>query len=79
MFMVAATALKEMSPALDDPTASLLPPLREIRTVSRHIARAVATEAQRDGVAEACSPQELEERLDRTMWSPEYRRMTRAC
>ncbi len=78
MFMVAATALKEMSPALDDPTASLLPPLREIRAVSRHIARAVATEAQRDRVAEACSPQELEERLDRTMWKPEYRRMTLA-
>ena len=78
MFMVAATALKEMSPALDNPQASLLPPLRDIRSVSRHIARAVATEAQREGVADPCSPEELDERLDQTMWKPEYRRMTRA-
>ena len=78
MFMVAAMALKEMSPVLDDPQASLLPPLRDIRSVSRHIASAVATEAQRSGVADACSPEELDERLDRTMWKPEYRRMTRA-
>ena len=77
MFMVAATALKEMSPALDNPQASLLPPLRDIRSVSLHIARAVATEAQREGVADPCPPEELDERLDRTMWKPEYRRMTR--
>ncbi len=76
MFMVAAAALKETSPALEDPRASLLPPLRKIRAVSRHIARAVATEAQRDGVAEPCTPQELDERLDRTMWRPEYHRLT---
>ena len=76
MFMVAAAALKETSPVLDDPWAPLLPPLREIRTVSRHIARAVATEAQREGVAEPCSPQVLQERLDATMWRPEYHRLT---
>ncbi len=78
MFMVAATALKDQSPALDDPGASLLPPLRTIRGVSRHIARAVATEAQRQGVADPCTPAELEQKLDRTMWKPVYRRLTRA-
>ena len=56
----------------------MLPPLREIRSVSRHIARAVALQAQREGVADPCPPEELDERLDRTMWKPEYRKMTRA-
>ena len=78
MFMSAADALKDRSPARDDPGGSLLPPLRNIRAVSRHIARVVAIEAQRQGVADPCSPDELEQRLDRTMWKPEYRRLTLA-
>ncbi len=78
MFMVAADALKETSPALADPEASLLPSLRDIRHVARHIARAVATEAMREGVAESISPDELERCLDRTMWFPRYPRLTLA-
>ena len=78
MFMVAAAALRELSPALDDPDASLLPALPDIRKVSRHIARAVAVEAQRDGVAKACSPRQLDERLDTTMWAPVYPQLTRS-
>ncbi len=78
MFMAAAEALKDMSPALADPAASLLPALRDIRDVSRHIARAVAIESQREGVAPSMTPDELEKRLEQTMWSPAYRRMTRA-
>jgi len=77
MFMVAAAALRDQSPAGADRGASLLPPLKEIREVSRHIARMVATEAQRQGVAEPCSADELEERLDRTMWKARYRRLVR--
>ncbi len=78
MFMVAADALKDRSPALADRGASLLPPLDEIRDVARHIARAVAIEAQRQGVADPSSADELEQRLDRTMWKAEYRRLVRA-
>ncbi len=77
MFMVAAAALKDRSPAGADRGASLLPPLTEIRDVARHIARMVAIEAQRQGVAEPCSADELEERLDRTMWKAQYRRLVR--
>jgi malate dehydrogenase (oxaloacetate-decarboxylating) len=72
MFMAAAVALQETSPALKDPTASLLPPLDQIRQVTRHIAEAVAKEAQSEGVAEKLAPQELDRRLDETMWTPEY-------
>ena len=77
LFMVAAEALKEKSPALDDPHASLLPSLKEIRSVGRHIAIAVALEAQRQGLAEASSREEITTRIDRTMWSPEYRTLRR--
>lgn len=72
MFMAAALALKEFSPALSDPAASLLPPLENIRELARHIGVAVARQAQDDGVAEKTSQAELESRIDKTMWRPEY-------
>ncbi|MCO6044289.1 NAD-dependent malic enzyme [Aeoliella sp. ICT_H6.2] len=72
MFMVAAKALKECSPALSDPTTSLLPPLHTIRETARHIAMAVAKQAQLDGVAPECSDEELEVRCTQTMWTPAY-------
>lgn len=72
MFMAAAVALKEKSPALADPTASLLPPLHNIREVTRHIALAVAQEAQEEGWADKTSPAELEKRIGDTMWTPSY-------
>jgi malate dehydrogenase (oxaloacetate-decarboxylating) len=72
MFMAAAIALSEKSPALADPTASLLPPLSTIREVSRHIALAVAAAAQEAGAAPATSSDELATRVEETMWTPEY-------
>ncbi|WP_231962463.1 NAD-dependent malic enzyme [Symmachiella dynata] len=78
MFAVAAIALQEKSPALEDPTASLLPALKDIRDVARHIAVAVATEAQAQGLAEKTSPEELEKRIDQTIWSPTYAPLTRS-
>ncbi len=72
MFMAAAIALKETSPALKDSNASLLPPLKDIRNVTRHIGIAVAQQAQKEGVAVETSPEELEKRIDETMWVPEY-------
>ncbi len=72
MFMAAAVALKEKSPTLTDPNASLLPSLQSIRQVARHIAVVVATEAQSQGVAEPISAEELQKRIDQTMWTPSY-------
>jgi len=72
MFMAAAQALKDCSPALKDPTAPLLPPLEKIRDVSRHIGIAVARQAQKDRAAEKTSEAELEERIADTMWFPQY-------
>jgi malate dehydrogenase (oxaloacetate-decarboxylating) len=77
MFMVAAQALAECSPALSDPQGALLPPLEDIRGVSRRVALAVAAEAQRQGVAER-APAEASERLvDAKMWTPHYSRLRR--
>ncbi|QDU08338.1 NAD-dependent malic enzyme [Gimesia aquarii] len=72
MFMAAASALKETSPALKDPTASLLPPLTNIREVGRHIAKAVAAAAIEAGVADSVTPDEINQRIEQTMWKPEY-------
>ncbi|MGH9853363.1 MAG: oxaloacetate-decarboxylating malate dehydrogenase, partial [Blastocatellia bacterium] len=74
MFLAAARALSEMSPALNDRMASLFPDLRDIRTVSRQVAIAVGLEAQRSGLAEASSRAELEGKVDEKMWAPRYLR-----
>jgi len=72
MFMAAAEALKECSPAISDPNAPLLPPLHTVRDSARQIGLAVAKQAQKDGVAETCSEEELEKCIDRTIWTPQY-------
>jgi malate dehydrogenase (oxaloacetate-decarboxylating) len=72
MFMAAARALADMSPAIADHTASLLPPVSDIRQVSKMIAKAVAVQAQKDGVAPPCSEQELDALIDKNFWEPEY-------
>jgi malate dehydrogenase (oxaloacetate-decarboxylating) len=78
MFMAAAQALAECSPAVHDPDAALLPPLKDIRTVVRHIALAVAAEAQRQGVAVPNTAEERERLVDAHRWEPRYRPMKRA-
>jgi malate dehydrogenase (oxaloacetate-decarboxylating) len=72
MFMAAARALGDLSPALQDHRASLLPPISDIRAVGKVIARAVAVQAQADGVAAECSAAQLERRIDEKFWIPAY-------
>jgi len=72
MFMSAARALAECSPARHHPASPLLPPLAESRRVARSIALAVAAAAIRDGIAKPQSPSELEACVDATMWRPRY-------
>ncbi len=75
MFMAASMALAEASPALSKPDAPLLPSLEDIRKVSRRIALAVAAEAQRAGVAERTSEEEIARLVDQRMWVPRYARL----
>ncbi len=72
MFMAAARALAAYSTGTGDAPAALLPPLAESRRVSRAIALAVAAAAQHDGLAAACSAEELERRVDAKTWQPRY-------
>jgi malate dehydrogenase (oxaloacetate-decarboxylating) len=72
MMLAAARALGANSPALKDPSASLLPPLPDIRRVAADIAVAVGIEAQRDGVAPNLSEDQLRRRVQETQWTPIY-------
>lgn len=74
MFVAAAFTLSDLSPALHDPSAPLYPPLERVREASHKIALAVAMEAQRLGLAEQTSVEELERRVDERIWTPNYRR-----
>jgi len=73
MMLAAARALGGHSPALKDPSASLLPPLKDIRRVAADIAVAVGIEAQKNGVAPKVSEGELRRRVQQTQWTPAYR------
>jgi malate dehydrogenase (oxaloacetate-decarboxylating) len=77
MFVAAAFTLSDLSPALHDPSAPLYPPLERVREASHKIALAVAMEAQRSGLAEQTSVEELERRVDERIWKPNYRRLPR--
>jgi malate dehydrogenase (oxaloacetate-decarboxylating) len=72
MILAAARALGEKSPALRDPSASLLPALQQLRNVAAHIATAAGRQAQRDGVAPKISDAELDARVAETQWTPAY-------
>lgn len=74
MFVAAATALKEFSPALQHPSASLYPRLEDVREVSAKVAMAVAFEAQRSGLAPMRSTEELASLVKATVWTPHYSR-----
>jgi malate dehydrogenase (oxaloacetate-decarboxylating) len=72
MFMAAAGALSDLAPARRDPNGLLLPPLEDVRAVSRHVAVAVAREAVREGLVEGLDGAELERRIAARMWTPRY-------
>jgi len=72
MMLAAARTLAGNSPALKDSSASLLPPLTDIRRVAAEIATAVGMQAQNDGVAPKLSGDELRQRVAATQWVPAY-------
>ena len=72
MMVAAGRALGANSPALKDPSAPLLPKLTDVRDVAIEIAIAVATEAQRAGLAAETSAEELRARVVATQWTPAY-------
>ncbi len=72
MFMAAARCLAELSPARRSKSGRLLPPVSELRSVSFAVARAVALQAIKDGIAGPFDEQTLEARIRANVWEPVY-------
>jgi malate dehydrogenase (oxaloacetate-decarboxylating) len=72
MMLAGAKALGEQSPALRDPSASLLPNVGTIRAVALEVAYGVARKAQEEGLAAERKPEALREALVESQWNPEY-------
>ena len=73
MLMVASTTLAELAPRSTDPTRGILPPLTALQDISRKIAFAVATVAQREGFALTTTADELHRHIADNFWEPAYR------
>jgi malate dehydrogenase (oxaloacetate-decarboxylating) len=73
MFMVAGKVVASMSPTVKDRNARLLPPVEQLRDVSLAVAKAVAVQAQVDGVADNCDQAMIDQRLKSLVWAPKYR------
>jgi malate dehydrogenase (oxaloacetate-decarboxylating) len=73
MFMVAAKVLAEMSPTVTEKEGRLLPPVGRLRAVATAVGKAVARQAQADGVAETCDDATLDKRIATGVWEPRYR------
>ncbi len=72
MFIRAAQVLSEHAPMLKDPMGSIFPSLEDLRSVCRSIAIAIGQVAQEEGLISTSSQKEIESRVDKKMWHPEY-------
>lgn len=72
LFLIAAIALAELSPAITDPTNNLLPALTDIKTVSKHVALKVAEELVRTGETVLNSGQNISQIIEEYIWEPKY-------
>jgi malate dehydrogenase (oxaloacetate-decarboxylating) len=72
MFLAAARALAQHSPALADPAAPLLPALTGLRRAAVEIAFAAGKQAQREGLCLKSSPESLRNAIVSSQWAPVY-------
>lgn len=72
MFIAAAEALSDLSPALKVDGASLFPMAADVRKVARHIALSIGLQAQKDHVAPETTPEELQKSIEDNFWQPDY-------
>lgn len=72
MFMAAAKALAALSPAANNKSNRLLPPVTELRAVSVAVANSVGRQAIADGVAEPLDDRALQARIYDRIWEPVY-------
>ena len=72
MFMAAAKALADLSPARQHDSERLLPPVAQLRSVSVAVAEAVARQAIKDGLAEPRDDEVLQAEIRANVWEPTY-------
>ena len=72
MFMAAARALAELSPARHDPDANLLPRVTALRDVAIAVAVAVGKQACAEGLASGVTADQVEGAVHARMWTPRY-------
>jgi malate dehydrogenase (oxaloacetate-decarboxylating) len=72
MFLAAAKALADASPARSNAVDPLLPPIESLRQVALRVALAVGLQARREGVA-SNSEEDVEALIRARMWEPAYR------
>jgi malate dehydrogenase (oxaloacetate-decarboxylating) len=72
MFLAAARAIADLSPAKRDPDANLLAPLVDLRRLSFHVSLAVAKQAQAEGLADEMSDEAIADAVHAKMWEPVY-------
>ncbi|GHE22360.1 NAD-dependent malic enzyme [Halomonas urumqiensis] len=77
MLMSASRALAREAPLVKHGEGALLPSLAQIRELSVTIAFDVAAQAQAEGVAPRTDGIKLRAAIERSSWSPEYRRYRR--
>jgi malate dehydrogenase (oxaloacetate-decarboxylating) len=77
MFMAAAKALAEMSPARANPEANLLPRVTQLREVAIAVAIAVGRQAHAEGLTAGVTADDIDDAVRAKMWTPRdlpYRR-----
>ena len=72
MFMAAARALAELSPARHDPDANLLPRVTALRDVAIAVAVAVGKQACAEGLGSCVTADGVEAAVHARMWTPRY-------
>jgi malate dehydrogenase (oxaloacetate-decarboxylating) len=72
MFMAAAKALADMSPARANPEANLLPRVTELRDVAVAVAIAVGMQAYAEGLTSGVTAHGIEDAVRAKMWLPRY-------
>jgi malate dehydrogenase (oxaloacetate-decarboxylating) len=72
MIWAAAKTLSDHSPAVQDPSGSILPDLNDLQGVSQHIAYAVAEQARREGIAQLPEDTDIKQLVEKSFWRPQY-------
>ncbi|MCX7799935.1 MAG: NAD-dependent malic enzyme [Fimbriimonadales bacterium] len=77
MVSAAGIEIGKWIPGDGDPLGPLMPALEDARAISRNVAIAVGLAAQREGLAEKASVDELERRIAEVSWTGGYHRYRR--